>query len=142
MKKKNSTTPKDKNDWFAFTKNPGELYNKDIDFNKKRFAEKNVRKLDLHGFKLDNANKKTKEFIEESYNQGFKKLLIVTGKGLRSQAHKDPYRSKEGSILKYSIPDFISNDQNLTNKITRITEANLQDGGDGAIYVFLKNKFR
>jgi DNA-nicking Smr family endonuclease len=62
----------------------------------------------------------------------------VTGKGLHSQNEKDPYVSKELSILKYSVPEFISKNRNLMNIIQEITDANIEDGGEGAFYIFLK----
>ena len=62
----------------------------------------------------------------------------MTGKGLHSQNEKDPYVSKELSILKYSVPEFISKNKNLMNIIQEITDANIEDGGEGAFYIFLK----
>ena len=43
------------------------------------------------------------------------------------------------STLKYSIPDYINNDESLINKISKISKADLKDGGEGAIYIFLKS---
>jgi DNA-nicking Smr family endonuclease len=80
-----------------------------------------------------------KKFINESFNRGYKKLLIVTGKGLRSKSYDNPYVSEKLSVLKYSVPEFIKNDENLNNKISRISKAEIKDGGEGAIYIFLKN---
>jgi len=42
-------------------------------------------------------------------------------------------------VLKYSVPEYIKNDENLSNKIHRISTADIKDGGEGAIYIFLKN---
>jgi len=95
--------------------------------------------LDLHGFSLSDANKIVKKFIIESFNNGYHKLLIVTGKGLRSKFHNNPYFSEKLSVLKYSVPEYIKNNENLTNKIRRISKADLKDGGAGAMYIFLKN---
>ena len=84
-----------------------------------------------------------KKFITDSFNNGYKKLLIVTGKGSRSKSHENPYFSEKLSVLKYSVPEYISNDEDLTNKISKISTADLNDGGEGAIYIFLKkNKFK
>ena len=95
--------------------------------------------MDLHGFSLNKANKIVKKFIIESFENGFKKLLIVTGKGLRSKSHDNPYLSEKLSVLKYAVPEYIMNKENLCNKISRISKADLKDGGEGAIYIFLKN---
>ena len=85
------------------------------------------------------ANKIVKKFIIESFNNGYKKLLVVTGKGLRSKSYNNPYVSEKLNVLRYSVPEFIKNDENLNNKISRIAQADIKDGGEGAIYIFLKN---
>jgi len=83
-------------------------------------------------------NKIIKKFITASFEQGYKKLLIITGKGLRSKVYDDPYSSKDMNVLKYSIPEYITNDEDLFNKITKISKADLKNGGEGAIFVHLK----
>ena len=98
-----------------------------------------IKKLDLHGSSLVEANERVKNFIIKSFNSGYKKLLVVTGKGLRSKSHDNPYISEKLSVLKYSVPEYIKNDEDLNNKIIRISEADIKDGGEGAIYIFLKN---
>ena len=97
-----------------------------------------IKKLDLHGFSLIEANKKVKKFIIESFDNGYKKLLIVTGKGSRSKSYDNPYVSEQLSVLKYAIPEYIKNDENLNYKISKITQADPQEGGEGAISIFLK----
>ena len=141
MKKKYSTTLKDSSDWIAFTKNIGDVHDKDADFDQQNTNTNKIRKLDLHGFSLSEANKIVKKFIIESINHGSKKILIVTGKGLRSKVHDDSYRSEKMNVLKYSIPEFIKNDEDLSNKISSIsTKAEPKDGGEGAFYIFLKRQ--
>ena len=98
-----------------------------------------VRKLDLHGSSLIEANKLVEKFIIESFNFGNKKLLIVTGKGLRSKSYYNPHVSDKLSVLRYSVPEFVRTNENLNSKIKRISKAEIKDGGDGAIYIFLKN---
>ena len=138
MRKKYSTTSKDKKDWIAFTKRFENLYDKDADFTKKNTIVNKVQKLDLHGFSLNKANKIVKKFIIESFENGFKKLLIVTGKGLRSRVYNNPYLSEQMNVLKHTVPEFIKNDEDLFDKINRISKADLKDGGEGAFYIFLK----
>ena len=92
----------------------------------------------MHGFSLIKANKTATKFIIDSFNEGYKKLLIVTGKGSRSKSYDNPYISDKLSVLKYSVPEYIKNDNNLNTIISRITQASLKDGGEGAIYIFLK----
>ena len=139
MKKKYFVTSKDKKDWAVFTKQMGNIRAKESDILKKNIETNKVKKLDLHGFSLIEANKIVKKFIIQSFNSGYKKLLVVTGKGLRSQSHNNPYVSEKLSVLKYSVPEYIKNDENLINKISRISTADVQDGGEGAICIFLKN---
>ena len=140
MKKKHFVTPKDKKDWDVFTKQIGDISPKESDLLKENIEINKVKKLDLHGSSLIEANKIVKNFIIESFNNGYKKLLVVTGKGLRSKSYNNPYVSEKLNVLRYSVPEFIKNDENLNNKISRIAQADIKDGGEGAIYIFLKNK--
>ena len=139
MKKKYFVTAKDKKDWTVFTKQMGNIGAKESDIIKKNIKINEVKKLDLHGFSLIEANKIVKNFIINSFNNGYKKLIIVTGKGLRSKSHDNPYLSEKLSVLRYSVPEYIKNDENLANKINSISIADIKDGGEGAIYIFLKN---
>ena len=139
MKKKYSVTSKDKKDWDVFTKQMGSISAKESDFLKENVRINKVKKLDLHGSSLVEANERVKNFIIESFNSGYKKLLVITGKGLRSKSSGNPYLSETLSTLKYAVPEYIRNDESLNKKITRISEADLKDGGTGAIYIFLKD---
>ena len=139
MKKKNSVTSKDKKDWDVFTKQMGNISAKESDFLKENVQINKIKKLDLHGSSLVEANERVKNFIIKSFNSGYKKLLVITGKGLRSKSSGNPYLSETLSTLKYAVPEYIRNDESLNKKITRISEADLKDGGTGAIYIFLKN---
>lgn len=139
MKKKYFATSKDKKDWITFTKQMGDINAKESDLLRENNETNKIQKLDLHGVSLIEANKIVKKFIIESFNNGYKKLLVVTGKGLRSKSHYNPYLSKKLSVLKYSVPEYIKNDENLNHKISKMSKADLKDGGEGAIYIFLKN---
>ena len=139
VKKKNFVTSQDKKDWIVFTKKMGSITAKKSDFLEKNININKVKKLDLHGFSLIEANKIVKKFIIESFNNGYKKILVVTGKGSRSKSYDNPYLSEKLSVLKYAVPEYINNDENLINKIRKISKASLTDGGEGAIYIFLKN---
>ena len=139
MKKKYIASSKDKKDWLDFTKQIGNISSKENDLSQENIEINKIKKLDLHGYSLIEANKIVKNFIINSFNSGCKKLLIVTGRGLRSKSYNNPYVSEKLSVLKYSVPEFIKNDENLNNKISRISKAEIKDGGEGAIYIFLKN---
>ena len=129
---------KDRKDWKNFLEKNEKLPNKDLE--KKEDKLYITKSIDLHGFTLDEANKKVESFITDSFHQKVSKVIIVTGKGLHSQNDKDPYISKKFGILKNSVPDYIKNNPNLMAKIKSITDAEIEDGGSGAFYVFLKKK--
>jgi len=131
---------KDKKDWENFISSHEKLPNKDIKLNKKISLK--IRSMDLHGYTLEQANKAIEEFIKESYLEKINKLIVVTGKGLHSQNEKDPYVSKDLSILKYSVPEFISNNKGLMNIIYEIKDAKIEDGGSGAFYIYLKKNIK
>ena len=133
-------TDKDKQDWDNFLSNDETMPDKDSD-QKEKLKRKNIS-FDLHGYSLDDANKKIEELINYSYNNGIRKLTIVTGKGIHSQNEKDPYVSKDLGILKYSVPEYIKNDNCLMNMINEIKDANIEDGGSGAFYILLKKNFK
>ena len=139
MKKKYSASVKDKKDWADFTKQVGNISVTEDDFLEENWQINKVRKLDLHGYSLDNANKVVKKFIIESFDKGYNKLLVVTGKGLRSKSYDNPYISENLSVLKNSVPEYIKNNENLNSIISKIIQADQQDGGEGAINIFLKN---
>ena len=129
---------KDKKDWKNFLEKKEKLPNKDVE---KKNNKLNITKsIDLHGFTLEEANKEVESFLIDCFDQKVSKVKIVTGKGLHSQNDKDPYISKKFGILKNSVPEFIKNNPNLTKIIKSITDAEIVDGGSGALYVFLKKK--
>ena len=127
---------KDKKDWQNFISSKDKLPNKD--FKIKTDNTTKIRSIDLHGYTLEEANKAIEEFIINSFEEKINKLIVVTGKGIHSDVERDPYVSKNLSILKYSVPEFISNNQNLNNLINEITDAKIEDGGSGAFYIYLK----
>ena len=127
---------KDKKDWQTFISGKDKVHNKDF-----RPQTENILKsksIDLHGYTLEQANKAVEKFILESFENKISKLIIVTGKGIHSDVDKDPYVSKDLSILKYSVPDFILKNKSLMTLINGIQEARIEDGGSGAFYIFLK----
>jgi DNA-nicking Smr family endonuclease len=130
---------KDKKDWQKFIKSEEEIFNKD-QYEENNFKKKVLtKKIDLHGFTLENANKKVAELIRKSFSEKVKKLTIITGKGLRSNTLNDPYVSKNLSILKHSVPEFIKSNSDLMKLIKEIKIADQEDGGSGAFNVYLKN---
>ena len=132
----NNISEKDKKDWENFLSKKERLPDKDNKLTKKITFK--TRSIDLHGYTLEDANKSIESFIIKSYQNKINKLIVVTGKGIHSQNEKDPYVSKDLSILKYSVPEFISNNKNLMKIIYEMKDAKIEDGGSGAFYIFLK----
>ena len=131
---------KDKKDWYRFINSKEKLPNKDFKYEKKKNLK--VRSIDLHGYTLDEANKTIEDFINKAFSENINKLIIVTGKGLHSKNEKDPYVSKDFGILKYSVPNFIKSNHNLSKIIDFIQDAKIEDGGSGAFYIHLKKKIK
>ena len=129
---------KDKKDWQNFISSKEKIFDKDFKPQIKNHIK--VRSIDLHGYTLEQANNAIEQFILKAFEEGVSKLIVVTGKGIHSNVEKDPYVSKDLSILKYSVPEFINNNQNLMKVINDIQDATIEDGGSGAFYVFLKKK--
>ena len=127
---------KDKTDWENFLNSKDKLIDKD--YKKKTFKLYLTKSIDLHGYTLDQANKAVEQFITKAFYDKINKLIIVTGKGIHSNNKKNPYVSQDLSILKYSVPEFISTNKKLMEMIYEIKDAKIEDGGSGAFYVYLK----
>ena len=132
---------KDKEDWENFLKNKEKMPNKDL-VNKKKVRFEKIKKIDLHGYTIEEANRAIEKFIYKCFDESVTKIIVITGKGLRSKNVENPYLSKDLSILKYSVPEFIELNLSLTKMITETVDAKIEDGGSGAFYIYLKNKFK
>ena len=132
----NQISDKDKKDWQNFLSKKEKLPDKD----NSQSTDKSIKisEIDLHGFTLDEANKTVERLIYKSYDEGVSKIRIVTGKGLHSDNEKNPYLSKDLSILRYSVPEYIKKNNELMKLIIEFKEASSHDGGDGAFYIHLK----
>ena len=132
---------KDKKDWEDFTSNKEKIPNKDF-VSQKKIRQKKIKKMDLHGYTLEEANKSLQSFIQRCFDESVTKIIVITGKGLRSKSNENPYLSRDLSILKYSVPEFIESNKSLMKMIIEITDARIEDGGSGAFYIYLKNKLK
>ena len=132
---------KDKKDWENFIFNKEKIPNKD-QFTQKIIRKEKIKKIDLHGYTLSEANKSIEDFIQKCFDDSVTKIIVITGKGLRSKNVANPFVSKDLSILKYSVPEFIESNHFLMKMIIEVTDAKIEDGGSGAFYVYLKNKFK
>ena len=137
MIKKKNFSEVDKKIWENYIKNPLDIYDKEKE-DIKNYNRKERFKFDLHGFSLDDANKKVKELISSCFESNYKEILLITGKGIHSLNDKDVYKSKNLGRLKYSVPEFIRSDPELSKIILSIKIADTKDGGDGAILIRLK----
>ena len=132
-------TNKNKEDWENFLNNKDKIPNKDL-VKKKSIRFEKIKKIDLHGFTIEEANRTMEQFIIKSFDENVTKIIVITGKGLRSKNVGNPYLSKDLSILKYSVPEFIKKNISLSRLIIETADAKIEDGGGGAFYIFLKNK--
>ena len=134
----NKLSDKDKRDWQNFISNEEKVHNKDLSLSQIKIDKDLVKTIDLHGFSLENANKTIDEFINRCFKTNVSKITVITGKGLRSNNINNPYVSKNLSILKNSVPEFIKSNTDLMKKIKNIQEAKVEDGGSGAFNILLK----
>jgi len=140
VKKKYTASSKDKKDWETFISQIDRVETKEVDLFSNSREINTLKKLDLHGYSLNDANHKVKKFLIQSFEKGYRKILLVTGKGSRSKVSTNPYISEKFGVLKNSVPEFIKNDENLNKIVIKITTADKNHGGNGALYIFLKNK--
>jgi DNA-nicking Smr family endonuclease len=142
IKKKDTKNPdKNKQDWENFLNNKEKIPNKDF-IHKKNIRYEKIKKIDLHGYTIEEANKAIEQFIQKCFEESVTKIIVITGKGLRSKNVENPYLSRDLSILKYSVPEFIESNKDLMKMIIESTNAKIEDGGSGAFYIYLKNKFK
>lgn len=136
MIKKNKISQEDLKTWEDYTKNPTDIIDKD---KSKKLDLKNHRlKYDLHGYSLVEANLKVKEIILFCVENKYNELLLITGKGIHSNTESDIYVSKDLSKLKYSVPEYIKSNAEISKYILSILNADKEDGGEGAIIIKIK----
>ena len=129
---------KDNKVWQDFISSKDKLPSKGANLSKDNLNNKIIKTIDLHGFSLENANKVIEEFILQCFEKKVSKIIVITGKGLRSKNKENPYVSKDLSILKNSVPEYIKSKQHLMKIIKKIEDASVEDGGQGVFYIFLK----
>jgi len=135
--KKKNISQEDTNTWQNYIKNPTDITDKDNIQNTNE-SHNNRFIYDLHGFTLQEANERVKEIILSCVKKNYKEILFITGKGIHSNTEKDVYASKDLSKLRYSVPEYIKSDLDLSKHIVSISNADDIDGGDGAIIIKLK----
>ena len=139
MIKKKGLPEEDKKTWDDYTKNPTDIYDKEKKNVANNYSSEKYRfKFDLHGYTLDEANQKVKEIMITCVKKHYKEILLITGKGLHSTIENDIFVSKNLSKLKFSVPEFINNNDEINKNVLSISEAPIKDGGAGAILIKLK----
>ena len=132
---------KDKKDWETFLSSKEKIENKDNDISKFNKIIVKIKKIDLHGYTLDEANIRVENLLYKFYKEGISKVIIITGKGNRSNKENDPYVSKNLSLLRYSVPEFLKSNEKMKKIILNFSKADIKNGGEGAFFIFLK-KFK
>ena len=132
----NKLSDKDKKDWQKFINSSEKLQSKDLEQQNNQIILE--RSIDLHGFTLEEANEEISKFIENCYLNKVKKINVITGKGMRSKNLDDPYQSKDLSILKHSVPEYIKNSPELMSKIINIDFDSVNSPSKGNFDIFLK----
>ena len=138
MIKKKGISQKDLNTWNDYIKNPTDIIDKD----KAKITSKTKFsrfKFDLHGFTLNDANRKVKELVLNCVEKKCKEILLITGKGIHSKNKTDVYSSQDYGKLRYSVPEYLNSDPYLSKYVSSISNANKSEGGEGAILIKLKN---
>lgn len=130
---------KDKEAWDKFVNSKDKIKDKDEKYSRKSYyvSEKTI---DLHGYTLENANIEIEKFILLCFERGISKINVITGKGSRSKNKEDPYQSKDLSILKYSIPNFIKENKKLMDKIIKIDFDSVELPSKGSFEIILRKK--
>ena len=137
----NKISDQDKKDWESFISNKEKVPNKDLSLNKNKRLEL-TKIIDLHGHTLENANKVIDQFINKCFEESVTRIIVITGKGTRSNSAYNTYDTYDISILKHSVPEFIKSNTNLMKIIINIADAKIEDGGGGAFYIYLKKKLK
>ena len=136
MKKKEDISNSDKELWAEYLKNPKDIFDKELEAKKISNRPERYR-FDLHGFTLLEANEKVRELISNCQKKGFKEILLITGKGLHSNVDQNAYVSKKSSKLRFAVPEYIRSQKELSDKVSEILQARVEDGGEGALVIKL-----
>ena len=128
---------RDKKVWEKFITSKEKVIDKEHIIERKKILH-SEKTIDLHGYTLDNANLEIEKFILDCFENRVKKINIITGKGNRSKNKEDLYQSKQLSILKYSVPNFIKKNKNLMEKILIIDLESINNPNKGNFDIILK----
>ena len=141
MKKKLSTkiSKEDLETWNNFIKETRSIEDKDIKLSPEQNFENSKTydlRIDLHGYTIEESFRKIDQLFIFAKENNVKIALIITGKGIHSNKENDPYASKDLSLLRYAVPDYIN--KNYSQNIISIETSPISLGGEGSMIVTLK----
>lgn len=87
-------------------------------------------RIDLHGLDQDRARAALEAFLIRAQNEGYRSVLVITGKGTRGEG-----------VLRRMTPEWLAA-PSLREVVAGLSEAHRHHGGEGALYVALKRKPR
>ncbi len=88
-------------------------------------------RIDLHGFTREEACSRLTRFIAESQLAGRRLVLVVTGKGRRAED------GMAAGVIRREVPVWLAHPPNAA-RVLDTAPAQPRDGGDGALYVYLR----
>ncbi len=91
-------------------------------------------RLDLHGFKQDQAYTALRNFIFRAYLEQNRIILVITGKGSSPEALAAPR-----GILKRMVPEWLRS-SDISPLVIGFEDAALKHGGSGALYVWIRKR--
>ena len=103
----------------------------------KRGKIKPEGRIDLHGMTLDRAHPALIRFILSAQASGKRLVLVITGKGKRSEEN-GPIPRPQG-VLRHQVPGWLSQPP-LAQAVLQISPAHISHGGEGAYYVYLRRQ--
>ena len=141
MKKKLSikASQEDLETWNNFIKETKAVEDKDTKLSPNQNLENTKTydlRIDLHGYTIQESFKKIDDLFAFAKENNVKKALIITGKGLHSNKEKDPYASKDLSLLRYAVPDYLN--KNYSQQIISIETSPISLGGEGSMIITVK----
>ena len=94
-------------------------------------------RLDLHGMRQREAHAALRRFLKSAQGQGYRHVLVITGKGTAADTTRPFYESEERGVLRQAVPHWLTA-PDLAHVVLSYSEAPRRLGGEGALYVRLR----
>jgi len=100
-------------------------------------------RIDLHGMRQHEAHAALRRFLISCFGRGLKWVLVITGKGGPQTPRDDDYgwSSPERGVLRKNVPMWLAEPE-LRAIVVSFTTAAVPHGGEGALYIQLRNPGR